>query len=115
MQFAIAILALPATALLALGTTDKERFWGNLLALLAAPLWLAQEVHHGQWLMMAATGGAIAAHILGIWQLIQPKPKLPHPITIEVLERERGQMPLEMRIFVVEACLGLWAEAVAEG
>ena len=60
MQLLIAILALPATALLALGSTNKERFWGNLLALLAAPLWLAQEVRHGQWLLMAATGGAIA-------------------------------------------------------
>lgn len=112
MQILIAILALPATALLALGTSNKERFWGNLLALLAAPLWLIQEGRHGQWLLMAVTAGAIAAHALGIWQLIQPKPSPPHPITIEVLERERGRMPLELRIFVVDVCLGLWTEAV---
>ena len=59
--------------------------------------------------------GGMLLYALGIWRLIRPKTRhAPHRITIEVLERERGRMPLELRIFVVDVCLGLWAEAVAE-
>ena len=120
MQLLIALLSLPRIACFALGDTPKARFWGNLLGFLGCPLWLVSEGANTQWGMALASAGGMLLYGLGIWRLIQPKPKPPHPITIEVLERGPGLMPLLLQRLVIDAAVAVhepivgWAEVGIE-